>query len=418
MIKIIKNIASLVTMNANGKPFKAGKEMQDIGEIKNAVIIFNTDIIWIGSESDLDNYLTQSKIIEYVVISANNKCIIPGFVDSHTHIIFAGNRSNEFARRLRGATYSQIAEEGGGIQTTVNATRNASLAELIEKGKNLALSAMKYGTTSIEIKSGYSLNIEGEIKQLEAINELQKILPISVSSTFMGAHDFPKEYKNNKEKYLDIICEEMLPLVKERNLAEFCDVFVDEGYFTIADGEKIFKKANELGFKLKLHADELVNKEAASLAARWNAVSADHLLFISDNGINNMINSGTVFTLLPGTAYFIRMPYAPARKIIDSGGILALASDCNPGSSFTENIQMILSLAVINMNMTAEEALAAATLNGAYALRKSNEFGSLELGKKANFLILDSPEYSDIFYHFGINHISETWVNGEKHIFE
>ncbi len=418
MIKIIKNIASLVTMNANGKPFKAGKEMQDIGEIKNAVIIFDTDIIWIGSESDLDNYLTQSKIIEYVVISANNKCIIPGFVDSHTHIVFAGNRSNEFARRLRGATYSQIAEEGGGIQTTVNATRNASLAELIEKGKNLALSAMKYGTTSIEIKSGYSLNIEGEIKQLEAINELQKILPISVSSTFMGAHDFPKEYKNNKEKYLDIICEEMLPLVKERNLAEFCDVFVDEGYFTIADGEKIFKKANELGFKLKLHADELVNKEAASLAARWNAVSADHLLFISDNGINNMINSGTVFTLLPGTAYFIRMPYAPARKIIDSGGILALASDCNPGSSFTENIQMILSLAVINMNMTAEEALAAATLNGAYALRKSNEFGSLELGKKANFLILDSPEYSDIFYHFGINHISETWVNGEKHIFE
>lgn len=417
MIKIIINISSLVTINASGKLFKAGSEMQDIQEIQNAAIVFESEILWVGKKEDLNDYLSANPTLEFETISANNKCIIPGFVDSHTHIVFAGSRSNEFARRLRGATYKEIAEGGGGIQTTVKATRNASIEELTQNGKDLALSAMKHGTTAIEIKSGYSLNIEGEIKQLEAIKELKKQLPLSISPTFMGAHDFPNEFKDNKDEYINIICNKMLPLVKEKDLAEFCDAFVDEGYFTISDGERIFQKATELGFKLKLHADELVNTEAASLAARWGAVSADHLLFISDISIENMINSGTVFTLLPGTAYFIRIPYAPARKIIDRGGILALATDCNPGSCFTENMQLILSLAVINMNMTAEEALTAATLNGAYALRKSDEFGSIEVGKKANFLLLDTPNYADLFYHFGINHVLETWINGDKIIF-
>ncbi|MCX6147690.1 MAG: imidazolonepropionase [Candidatus Kapabacteria bacterium] len=412
MINILTNISSLVTINANGKLFKAGKDMQDIQEIKNAAMVFDTNIIWVGKESELEQYLIDNPIKEYKTISADNKCIIPGFVDSHTHIVFAGSRSNEFAKRLRGATYKEIADEGGGIQTTVKATRNASIDDLFQNGKTFAISAIKYGTTALEIKSGYSLNLDGEIKQLEAIKKLKENLPLSISSTFMGAHDIPIEFRDNKDKYIDLICDEMLPLIKEKQLAEFCDVFVDEGYFTVNDGDKIFKKASELGFKLKLHADELANTEAASLAARWDAVSADHLLNVSENGIQNMIKSGTVFTLLPGTAYFIRLPYAPARKIIDKGGILAIASDCNPGSCYTENMQLILSLAVINMNMTAEEALTAATLNGAYALRKSDEFGSIEVGKKANFLILDSSNYADLFYHFGINHVKETWISG------
>jgi imidazolonepropionase len=412
MINILTNISSLVTINANGKLFKAGKEMQDIQEIKNAAMVFETNIIWVGKESELEQYLIDNPINEYKTISADNKCIIPGFVDSHTHIVFAGSRSNEFAKRLRGATYKEISDEGGGIQTTVKATRNASIDDLFQNGKTLAISAIKYGTTAIEIKSGYSLNLDGEIKQLEAIKELKENLPLSISSTFMGAHDIPIEFRDNKDKYIDLICDEMLPLIKEKKLAEFCDVFVDEGYFTVNDGDKIFKKASELGFKLKLHADELANTEAASLAAKWDAVSADHLLNVSEDGIQNMIKSGTVFTLLPGTAYFIRLPYAPARKIIDKGGILAIASDCNPGSCFTENMQLILSLAVINMKMTAEEALTAATLNGAYALRKADEFGSIEAGKKANFLILDSSNYADLFYHFGINHVKETWISG------
>lgn len=410
----LKDIDSLVTVFSNNLPIKKGKAMQEIGEIKNGAIIFSDNIENVGTTQELEEYIEKNKVEISKTISGKGKTVLPGFVDSHTHIVFSGNRSSEFARRLRGATYQEIANEGGGIITTMNATRLASQEELFLNARKIAINAIKHGTTSLEIKSGYGLNLESEIKQLRAINELRKDLDIIISATFLGAHDFPPEFKDKKERYIDVICNEMLPMVAEENLAEFCDVFIDKGYYNLEQGKKILKTALDYGFKLKVHCDELANIGSTELSASLGAVSVDHLLYINDNGIEAIKKSGTIATLLPGTAYFIRMPYAPARKIIDAGVPVALATDCNPGSCFTENMQIILSLAVINMKMTAEEAIVASTLNSAAALLKSNIIGSIETGKKANFIISNCSSYTDIFYHFGINHIEEVWLNGKQ----
>ena len=413
MKTLIKNISSLCTLQGQNKLFRIGKEMQNIGEIKNGAIIFSDKIEWTGNTSEVDNYIIQHNINIDNTIDATGKTIIPGFCDSHTHIVFAGNRSDEFARRLRGATYQEIAAEGGGILKTMNATRNATIQELIENGKKLGISAMKHGTTSIEIKSGYSLNLEGELKQLRAIKELKKELPLNVRSTFMAAHDFPPEYKSNRQGYIDLIINEMLPKVAEENLADYCDAFIDKGYYTNDEARQIFEVAIKLGMKIRTHSDELADVGAAGFSADIGAVSADHLLFASDESISKMAASGTVATMMPANAYFIRMPYAPARKIIDAGCITALATDCNPGSSFTENMQLILSLAVINMKMTAEEALTAATINSAKAMDLSDVTGSLDIGKQADLLLCNCSSYTDIFYHFGINHIENVWIKGK-----
>ena len=412
MAILFKNISSLVTVDAKGDLFKVGEQMQDVGEIKNGAMIVSDIIEWIGETEELSQIQSSYQIDKE--IDLKGKSVLPGFVDSHTHIVFGGNRSAEFGKRLRGATYTEIAAAGGGIQTTVNATRNASIEELAEVGRNLAMSAAKYGTTSIEIKSGYSLNVEGEIKQLEAIKQLSETLPLRVTPTFMGAHDFPKEMNGDRNRYINQIINEMLPYIKDNNLAEFCDVFVDKGYYTTEESARLLEAGKQYGLLPKAHCDELADVGAATMAAEAGSVSADHLLFISDEGIKNLKESGTVAGLLPGTAYFIKMPYAPARRLIDSGVITAIATDCNPGSCFTENMQTIMSLSVINMGMTAEEAICAATINGAYSIRKSNEIGSLEVGKKADFIICSCTNYVDIFYHFGINHVEQTWINGNQ----
>lgn len=412
MAILFKNISSLVTVDSKGDLFKIGEQMQNVGEIKNGAMIVTDVIEWIGETGKLSEIQSSYNIDKE--IDLKGKTILPGFVDSHTHIVFGGNRSAEFGMRLRGATYAEIAAAGGGIQTTVNATRKASIEELAEVGKNLAMSAAKYGTTSIEIKSGYSLNVEGEIKQLEAIKHLSETLPLRVTPTFMGAHDFPKEMNGDRNRYIDLIINEMLPYIKDNNLAEFCDVFVDKGYYTTDEGTRILEAGKKYGLLPKAHCDELADVGAATMAAKADSISADHLLFISEKGIEDLKISGTVAGLLPGTAYFIKMPYAPARKLIDSGVITAIATDCNPGSCYTENMQTIMSLSVINMGMTAEEAICAATINGAYSIRKSNEVGSLEVGKKADFIIYNCADYVDIFYHFGINHVAQTWINGKQ----
>lgn len=409
---LFKNINSLVTVNSEGALYKVGEQMQDIGEIKNGAMIVSDVIEWIGETSDLGDIISHYNIDQE--IDLKGKTVLPGLVDSHTHVVFGGNRSAEFGMRLRGATYAEIAEAGGGIQTTVNATRKASVEELAEVGRGLAMSAAKYGTTSMEIKSGYSLTIEGEIKQLEAIRHLSETLPLRITPTFMGAHDFPKELKGDRNAYIDQIVNEMIPYISENKLAEFNDVFVDKGYYTTDEGTRVLEAGKKYGLMPKAHCDELADVGAATMAANSGAISADHLLFVSDEGIANLKNAGTVAGLLPGTAYFIKMPYAPARKLIDSGVIAAIATDCNPGSCFTENMQTIMSLSVINMGMTAEEAISAATINGAYSIRKSNEVGSLEVGKKADFIICNCANYVDIFYHFGINHVEQTWINGKQ----
>lgn len=408
------NISSLVTVDTKGKGFKAGSEMQEVREIKNGAIYFSDKIKWFGTTDEARILLSNNKIDPNVIIDKKGCTVMPGFVDSHTHIVFAGDRADEFGQRLRGATYKEIAEAGGGIKTTVKATRNATKEELLDNAKKLLKSALAHGTTTFEIKSGYSLNTEGEIKQLEVIDELKNACEITIVPTFLGAHDIPEEYKEDPDKYIDILCNEMLPLVKERNLAEFCDVFVDEGYYTVEQGRKILEKAKELGFNIKVHADELADKSVGLLAAQLNAHSADHLLFTNDESLKAMKESNTVACLLPGTAYFIRMPYANARKMIDMGLIVAIATDTNPGSSFTENMQLILSLSVINMKMTAEEAICAATINGAKALGLQDKKGSIEKDKDADFIVLYTPNYLNMFYHFGVNHVNEVWIKGKK----
>lgn len=413
-MKLLFNSSEIVTVSANGKGFKVKDEMQQLNIVSNGAMLFDDEIRFIGSEAECREYASKNSIIIYEEINAYKKSVIPGFVDAHTHIVFGGDRTKEFAMRLRGATYKEIAEMGGGIQTTVKGTREASLEQLYEKGLSLAKSAIMHGTTTIEIKSGYSLNFEGEIKQLEAIKMLKENLDIDISSTFLGAHDFPLELKENRQKYIEIINNEMLPYIKEKKLAQFCDAFIDEGYYTVSEGRQILEHAQNMGFDLKVHCDELADVSAAKLAAELGAVSADHLLFISDESIEAMAKSGTAAGLLPGTAYFIRLPYAPARKLIEKGIVVSVATDCNPGSCFTENMQQIMSLSTINMRMTAEETLVAATLNAAYALKRQDKKGSLEIGKDADFLILDGSSYIDLFYNFGVNHVEKVYSKGKR----
>lgn len=416
MIKAFKNISSLVQVSNNHSRFKVREQMRDVCEINDGAIIFDDKILWVGKSEDLDLIIEQQKLNVEVIVNMKGHTIMPGFVDPHTHLIFGGDRSSEFARRLEGATYVQIANEGGGIQSTVRATRNATLQDLVENGRKLILNAIKHGTVGFEIKSGYGLSTESEIKSLKAIRLLKEELPVHISSTFLGAHDFPPEYLDRRDEYVDMICNEMLPLITAEGLADYCDAFVDKGYYTVEQGEKIFNRAIELGMKIKMHADELDWVGATELAGKVGAISADHLLFVSEAGIEALKSSGTVATLLPGTSFFIRMTHANARKIIDSGAITALSTDCNPGSSFTENMQMILWLATINLKMTAEEALTASTLNAAHAIEQSHKLGSLEIGKDASFIILDVPSYKELFYHFGYNHVERIFINGKEFI--
>ncbi len=412
MVRLFKNISSLVQISNSKELYKSGLQMNDICEVQNGAVLFDEKILWVGQTSDIDNYLKNNSIKIDEIKDLQGKTLMPGFTDPHTHIIFGGDRSNEFAMRLAGATYQEIASTGGGIVSTVYATRKSSIDELLGNASKLINNSIHFGTIAFEIKSGYGLDTENEIKMLQVIQKLKEKYPVNISSTFLGAHDFPPEYQNNRDDYVDLICNEMLPKIAEANLAEYCDAFVDKGYYTIAQARKIFHKAVSLGLKIRLHADELADVDAAILAKEFNAISADHLLFINEKNMFAMKQSGVVAILLPSTSFFIRMPYANARKMLEIGLIVALATDCNPGSSFTENMQMVLWLAAINLKMTAEEALNAATLNSAYSLRLSHKIGSIESGKDASFIVLDVPSYKDLFYHYGINHVENVYLNG------
>lgn len=407
-----ENISNLITVSSE-KGRKSGKEMNEIGCIGDAAILFDEKIHWIGSTEELRGKIKSGEFAPEKVISQKGKTIMPGFVDSHTHIVFAGSRANEYARRLQGVSYQQIAAEGGGILSTMRAVRKASIEELAEVGLVYARSAMRYGTTTIEIKSGYGLSFESEMNQLRAIQLMKKEIPMTIVSTFLGAHDIPPEYKENREEYIDILCNEMIPYVAENNLADFCDIFTDTGYYTVEETEKILNTAKEVGMKVKIHADELTPVAAAECAARLNAVSADHLLCISEEGMKQMAEKAVIGTLLPGTAYNLRLPYAPARTMIENNMAIALATDCNPGSCLSENMQMMISLACTNMRMTVEESISASTINGAAALALEQK-GQIAVDKDADMIILSTDEYANIAYHFGINHVENVWIKGQK----
>jgi imidazolonepropionase len=339
------------------------------------------------------------------MIDATGKTVLPGLVDSHTHLVWAGSREAEFEQRLQGRTYQEIAAAGGGINATVSAVRQASKEHLKLGMRRRLERLLRFGVTTVEVKSGYGLNLADEVKCLEVIAELNSEGPLELVLTFLGAHAVPPEFRTDQAGYVDLLMGDMLPQIARHKLAEFCDVFCETGVFSVAEAERILKKARDLGFKLKMHADELSPLGGAELAARLGAVSADHLLCVTEAGIDALADSQTVATLLPSTAFFLGVDYAPARRLIERGVAVALASDCNPGTCPSENLPLAGTMACTQMNMLPAEVLTALTVNAAAALDRADRIGALEVGKQADVIVCDVPDYRHLFYHFGVSHV-------------
>ncbi len=405
---ILHNASQIVTVDAHGEAHKAGRAMRELGIREHASLLIEGGTIYAILPSS-DVRITGSDN----VLDCTGKVILPGFVDSHTHAVFAGERADEFAMRIEGKTYQEIAAAGGGIVSSMRGVRESTKEELSQSLLKRLDAMLQCGTTTAEIKSGYGLDCENDVKILEAIKTAQHESPLELHATFLGAHAVPPEFKGRQDDYVEYVINEMLPEIGRRDLAEFCDVFCDEGYFTVEQSERIFRAALKFNMQPKVHVDELAETGGAALAARIGALSADHLLCVSDPGIEAMKSAGVVATLLPGTAYFLGLKYADARKMIDAGLTVGLATDFNPGTSPVWNMQMIISLACTQMKMTVEEAIAGSTINGAAALGKGNAIGSLEPGKQADAVVFGVPNYRDIAYYFGGNLVSSVMKRGE-----
>lgn len=404
----IKNIAQLVT--CQGQVAKRGAAMNNIGVVEGpaAVIARNGIVTYAGPMSGVKPVDT----VGCHELDATGCCVLPGFVDSHTHLIFGGYREDEFQWRLKGDSYMSIMERGGGIASTMRATRAATREELTEAAEAHLQAMADMGVTTVEAKSGYGMELKTEIRQLEVIKHLNETQPLDIYPTFMGAHDRPAEYKGREMEFIELICREMLPEVVRRGLAECCDIFTEKGVFDHEQTRRMLTAAKEAGLKVKMHADEIVSFGGAELAAELGCLSADHLLQISDKGIQALANSQTVATCLPCTAFSLKEPYAPARRMIDAGCAVALASDLNPGSCFSASIPLMFALATIYMNMTCEEAISAMTINGAAAIGRADSIGSIEPGKLADMAILRFPSYKFLSYHFGMNLVQHTIKRG------
>ena len=404
---IIKNASELVT--CRGKAPKKGSDMSNIGIIYNGSVVIEDGIIVDVDEAV--NISSRYDESEYEVIDASEKAVLPGFIDSHTHLIFGGYRADEFSWRLRGDTYMSIMERGGGITSSVRATRSTVLEEFVETGRKRLDKMMAFGVTTVEGKSGYGLDEETEIRQLEAMRILNESHPVDIAATFLGPHSVLPEWKGKEDEFIDYMIE-VMKKVRERNLAEFADIFCEKNVFSIEQSRRFLKSAKEMGLKLKIHADEIVRLGGAELAAELGAVSADHLLQASDEGIRMMAEKDVVATLLPATAFCLKEDYARARDIIDSGCAVALATDFNPGSSFTNSIPLVIALAAIQMRMSVEEIITALTINAASALSRQDSIGSIEAGKKADIIILEFPSIHFLPYHAGVNIVETVIKNG------
>jgi imidazolonepropionase len=401
MDTVICHAAQLVCVARAQEPAKRGSAMQELAIVEDGALgIKDGRIAWVGRTDELPPQVAGTEIID-----ASGKTVLPGFIDSHTHLIFAGSREAEFEQRLQGKTYQEIAVCGGGINATVLRVRQSSREQLKAETRARLARLLQFGVTTVEVKSGYGLSYADEIKCLEVVAELNDQGPWELIPTFLGAHAVPPEFRAQRGEYLDLLIQRMLPEIADRHLAEFCDVFCDEGAFTAKETEAIFTQAQKLSFRLKLHADELTSLGGAELAARYGATSADHLLCITEAGIDALAESGTIATLLPGTAFFLGLNYAPARKMIDRGLAVAIASDCNPGTCPTENLPLVGSMACTQMRMLPAEVVSALTLNAAAGIDRADRLGSLEVGKQADILICDVPDYRQLFYHFGVNHV-------------
>ena len=405
---IIEKANQLVTLRGGSEKPLTKENMRQLGIIENgAVAVKNGKIIDVGKTEKIN-----SKYKSENVINAYGKLVAPGFVDAHTHLVFAGSREDEFEMKLEGISYMEILQKGGGILRTVTETRKASLEQLIELGKERLDTMLIHGTTTVEAKSGYGLSTKDEIKCLEAIEKLNKQHPIDVIPTFLGAHAVPNEYRDRPDDYVDLVVEEMIPAVAERKLAEFCDVFCEKGVFNVEQSKRILLAGKEYGLLPKIHADEMSWLGGAELAAEVEAVSAEHLLFASENGIKALAEKGVVAVLLPAASFSLMLgKYANARKMITEGVAVALGTDLNP-ICWVENMQLVIALACRMMKLTPAEALSAATINAAHSLRKAHMIGSLEVGKKADIVIFKVPNYRFLGYRFGVNLVDKVIKNG------
>ena len=406
-------MGNLLIINAHiftpiGNNARSGVEMKELLEIPSGYIEITDGVITAVGRGRCEHKNT------YTLIDAAGKVVLPGFVDSHTHLVFGGFRPDEFVWRMNGDSYMSIMERGGGIYSTMRATREASFDELKAKPEWFVDAMSRMGVTTVEGKSGYGLDCFTELKQLEvmrAINE-DATRKVDIATTYLGAHAVPPEFAGDPEGYIDFMIEKMLPLIKQRGLAENCDVFCEKGVFTVEQSKRLLEAAQEMGFGIKLHADEIVSFGGAELAAKLHAQSADHLLHASDEGIKQMAKAGVVATLLPLTAFTLREPYARGRYMIDQGCAVALATDLNPGSCCSGSIPLLFAVACLYMHLSVEEAITALTLNGAAALGKADTIGSIEVGKLGDLVILDCDTPNVLPYYTGMNSVQQTIKRG------
>lgn len=410
---LIQNAAQLVTLKESSSAPLRGKAMEALQIIENGSVWVEEGIIQFVDTDTQVREQVGSRLETAEVVDATGRLVTPGLVDPHTHLVFAGSRENEFEMRLQGATYMDIMEAGGGIHATTSATREADEEQLYQESQRRLDSFLRHGVTTLEAKSGYGLSLEHELKQLEVAQKLNQDHPVDVVSTFMGAHAVPSAYKDRPDDFVELVIQEMIPEVARRKLAEFNDVFCERGVFTPDQSRRILEAGKEYGLAPKIHADEIEPYGGAELAAQVGAVSADHLLKASDAGIQAMAEAGVVAVLLPGTAFFLMAEMAEGRKMVDAGVPVALSTDCNPGSSPTISLPLIMNLGCLQMGMTPGEVLAATTINAAHAIRRGHEIGSLEPGKKADLVVFDVPNYMGLQYHYGSNHTQTVIKDGK-----
>ena len=400
----------MVTVGGPARP-RAGAELRQLSIVEDgAVFVRNQKIELVGKRADIERRIDET----CEVIDAGGRLVLPGFVDAHTHPVFAGTRAGEFEERSQGATYQEIAARGGGIQSTVRATREATFEDLVAAGRRYSQWFLRNGTTTVEAKSGYGLTVEDELKLLRAIKQVDQETPLRYVPTFLGAHDIPPEYKSRREEYVSLLIDEMLPRVAEEKLAEYCDVFCEAKVFTVDESRQILSAARARGLGLRVHADQLSLSGGAELAAELRSVTADHLEHADIRGIVALKSANVQPVLLPGSVYALGSSrYPPAREMIDAGLAIVIATDFNPGSSPTPSIPMVLSIAATHMKLSPAEGITAATINAAYSLGRGDVIGSLEKGKIADFVIHDCEDYREIPYFFGIEHPWRVYASGE-----
>lgn len=413
MIPCLYFNSSITTPVMGSKP-AAGADQSKVTTYKDGALLVDDQGL-IAAVGDRDEVMMAADALncELAEVDCDGAAMIPGFVDPHTHICFVKPREKEFAMRLAGKSYLEILQAGGGILNSVKATAEASEEELYEVTLGNVLSALNLGTTTMEIKSGYGLDTETELKQLRVIDRIRRETPLDICITFMGAHAVPQAFKTDPDAYVELVINEMLPAVKAQGIAEYFDVFCETGVFSLEQSRRMLQAARDMGFKLRIHADEVDDNHGAELAAELNTVSAEHLLAAGDKGLAAMGKAGVIADLLPATAYSLKKPYARARDMIDRFNVpVALSTDCNPGSCYCESMPFVFGLGVMNMNMTVEEALVATTLNSAWSVGMQHKVGSLEKGKQADFLLLEGESPAILAYHAGVSPVIEVYKKG------